>query len=106
MSGEWHSVKEKLPEPPANCLCYSPEAHKAGKMMTGTYTEWGWMFPGYFPEPTHWMALPGAPGTTGTAGTAGPHPSAARTPSPRGKAYGADTFPEGERLTGRRGDGG
>ena len=32
-----------------------------GDMMIGKYTEWGWMFPCYFEDLTHWMHIPQPP---------------------------------------------
>ena len=54
---EWIPVTERLPEPKEKAICLSRD----GEMMIGIYTEWGWMFPCYFEEPTHWMPLPPAP---------------------------------------------
>lgn len=54
---EWISVKDRLPEPKEKAICLNMD----GEMMIGTYTEWGWMFPCYFEEPTHWMPLPQPP---------------------------------------------
>ena len=51
---EWISVEDRLPEPKEKAICLSRD----GEMMIGIYTEWGWMFPCYFEEPTHWMPLP------------------------------------------------
>ena len=51
---EWISVDDRLPEPKENAICIN----RHGAMMIGAYTEWGWMFPCYFEEPTHWMPLP------------------------------------------------
>ena len=59
--GGWISVKDMLPEPPAQCLVYSGKEHILRRMETATYTEWGWMTPGYFQEITHWMPLPEPP---------------------------------------------
>lgn len=54
---EWVSVDDRLPEPKENAICIN----RHGDMMIGIYTEWGWMFPCYFEEPTHWMPLPQPP---------------------------------------------
>ena len=54
---EWISVKDRLPEPKENAICIN----RHGDMMSGIYTEWGWMFPCYFEKPTHWMPLPQPP---------------------------------------------
>ena len=51
---EWVSVEDRLPEPKENAICIN----RYGSMMIGVYTEWGWMFPCYFEEPTHWMPMP------------------------------------------------
>ena len=55
---EWISVDYRLPEPKEKAICLSRD----GEMMIGIYTEWGWMFPCYFEEPTHWMPLPSTEG--------------------------------------------
>ena len=55
---EWISVEDRLPEPKEKAICLSRD----GEMMIGIYTEWGWMFPCYFEEPTHWMPLPSTEG--------------------------------------------
>lgn len=54
---EWVSVDDGLPEPKENAICIN----RYGSMMIGVYTEWGWIFPCYFEEPTHWMPLPQPP---------------------------------------------
>ena len=54
---DWISVEDRLPEPKEKAICLSRD----GEMMIGIYTEWGWMFPCYFEEPTHWMPLPQPP---------------------------------------------
>ena len=54
---EWIPVKDRLPEPKEKAICLSRD----GEMMIGIYTKWGWMFPCYFEEPTHWMQLPQPP---------------------------------------------
>lgn len=50
-------VTERLPEPTERAICINDD----GDMMIGTYTEWGWIFPFYFKEPTYWMPLPEPP---------------------------------------------
>ena len=54
---EWISVKDRLPEQGEEAICIAAD----GDMMIGKYTEWGWMFPCYFEELTHWMPLPESP---------------------------------------------
>ena len=54
---EWISVNDRLPEPKEETICIDTD----GNMMIGTYTEWGWMFPCYFKEPTYWMPVPEPP---------------------------------------------
>jgi len=61
LSNGWISVKDKLPEPPAQCLVYSAKASRPRGMETATYTELGWMTAAYFPGITHWMPLPEPP---------------------------------------------
>ena len=51
---EWISVDDRLPEQGEEAICISAD----GDMMIGKYTEWGWMFPCYFEEITHWMPTP------------------------------------------------
>ena len=51
---EWISVKDRLPEHGEEAICIAAD----GDMMIGKYTEWGWMFPCYFEDLTHWMPLP------------------------------------------------
>ena len=55
---EWISVNDRLPEPKEKTICIN----RYGDIMIGIYTEWGWMFPCYFEEPTHWMPLPSTEG--------------------------------------------
>ena len=55
---EWVSVDDRLPEPREKTICIN----RYGDIMIGIYTEWGWMFPCYFEEPTHWMPLPSTEG--------------------------------------------
>ena len=54
---EWISVKDRLPEQWEEAICIAAD----GDMMIGKYTEWGWMFPCYFEDLTHWMPLPAPP---------------------------------------------
>ena len=58
---KWISVKDRLPEPPAQCLVYSNKSYRPRGMETATYTNLGWMTAAYFPEITHWMPLPEPP---------------------------------------------
>ena len=51
---EWISVKDRLPEQGEEAICIAAD----GDMMIGKYTEWGWMFPCYFEDLTHWMPIP------------------------------------------------
>ena len=54
---EWISVNDRLPEQGEEAICIAAD----GDMMIGKYTEWGWMFPCYFEDLTHWMPLPHPP---------------------------------------------
>lgn len=54
---EWISVDDRLPEQGEKAICIDAD----GDMMIGKYTEWGWMFPCYFEELTHWMPIPHPP---------------------------------------------
>ena len=54
---EWISVNARLPEQGEEAICIAAD----GDMMIGKYTEWGWMFPCYFEDLTHWMPLPEPP---------------------------------------------
>ena len=54
---EWISVDDRLPEQGEEAICIAAD----GDMMIGKYTEWGWMFPCYFEDLTHWMPLPELP---------------------------------------------
>ena len=54
---EWISVDDRLPEEGEKAICIDAD----GDMMIGKYTEWGWMFPCYFEELTHWMPIPEPP---------------------------------------------
>ena len=54
---EWTSVNDRLPEQGEEAICIAAD----GDMMIGKYTEWGWMFPCYFEELTHWMPMPEPP---------------------------------------------
>lgn len=53
----WISVDDGLPEYRATVIAYNE--HK--QMMIGIYSEWGWTFPAYFENVTHWMPLPEPP---------------------------------------------
>ena len=54
---EWISVNDRLPEQGEEAICIAAD----GDMMIGKYTKWGWMFPCYFEDLTHWMPLPQPP---------------------------------------------
>ena len=54
---EWISVNDRLPEQGEEAICIAAD----GDMMIGKYTEWGWMFPCYFEDLTHWMPIPQPP---------------------------------------------
>ena len=54
---KWISVDDRLPEQGEEAICIAAD----GDMMIGKYTEWGWMFPCYFEELTHWMPIPQPP---------------------------------------------
>lgn len=54
---EWISVDDMLLEQGEKAICIDAD----GDMMIGKYTEWGWMFPCYFEELTHWMPIPEPP---------------------------------------------
>ena len=54
---EWISVNDRLPEQGEEAICIAAD----GDMMIGKYTEWGWMFPCYFEDLTHWMPIPEPP---------------------------------------------
>ena len=54
---KWISVEDMLPEQGEEAICINAD----GDMMIGKYTEWGWMFPCYFEELTHWMPIPQPP---------------------------------------------
>ena len=54
---EWISVNDRLPEQWEEAICIAAD----GDMMIGKYTEWGWMFPCYFEDLTHWMPIPEPP---------------------------------------------
>ena len=51
---KWISVEDMLPEQGEEAICIAAD----GDMMIGKYTEWGWMFPCYFEDLTHWMPIP------------------------------------------------
>ena len=54
---EWISVDDRLPEQGEEAICIAAD----GDMMIGKYTEWGWLFPCYFEDLTHWMPIPQPP---------------------------------------------
>ena len=54
---KWISVEDRLPEQGEEAICIAAD----GDMMIGKYTEWGWMFPCYFEDLTHWMPIPEPP---------------------------------------------
>ena len=54
---EWISVDDRLPEQGEKAICIDAD----GDMMIGKYTEWGWLFPCYFEDLTHWMQIPEPP---------------------------------------------
>lgn len=58
---DWISVRDRLPEPPCRCLVYTPYNEYGDGMITATFTEYGWMTPGYIGQVTHWMPLPEPP---------------------------------------------
>ena len=52
--GKWIPVTETLPQNYEQAICIDG----MGKMMIGTYGEYGWTFPCYMTEPVAWMPLP------------------------------------------------
>ena len=54
---QWISVEDRLPEQGEEAICIAAD----GDMMIGKYTEWGWLFPCYFEDLTHWMPVPEPP---------------------------------------------
>lgn len=53
---KWIPVTEALPQNYQQTICIDSR----GKMMIGTYGEYGWTFPCYMNEPVAWMPLPEA----------------------------------------------
>lgn len=53
---DWIPVTERLPMIGKKAICFGKNGY-----MIGTYGEFGWMFPCYFGNVTHWMPLPEAP---------------------------------------------
>ena len=51
---KWIPVTEALPQNYQQTICIDSR----GKMMIGTYGEYGWTFPCYMNEPVAWMPLP------------------------------------------------
>lgn len=60
--GGWIRVEDRLPDPPCYCLIYTPEkGYGCDGVMAATYTDYGWMTPVYYPDPTHWRPMPEKP---------------------------------------------
>ena len=53
MKPKWIPVTENLPAAGQKAICFGKNG-----CMIGTYGEFGWMFPCYFGNVTHWMNLP------------------------------------------------
>ena len=53
---KWIPVTERLPMRGEKAICFGKNGY-----MIGTYGEFGWMFPCYFGNVTHWMPLPKPP---------------------------------------------
>ena len=53
----WHDAKTDPPNPGQRCIVYAP----GQRPISAGYTEFGWIFPGLYPEPTHWMEMPPLP---------------------------------------------
>ena len=51
---KWIPVSEALPQNYQQTICIDSR----GKIMIGTYGEYGWTFPCYMTEPIAWMPLP------------------------------------------------
>ena len=51
---KWIPATEALPQNYQQTICIDSR----GKMMIGTYGEYGWTFPCYMNEPVAWMPLP------------------------------------------------
>ena len=51
---KWIPATEALPQNYQQTICIDSR----GKMMIGTYGEYGWTFPCYMTEPVAWMPLP------------------------------------------------
>lgn len=58
---DWIRVEDRLPEPPRRCLVYTPYNEYGDGMFLATFTEFGWMTPGYIGQVTHWKPLPEKP---------------------------------------------
>lgn len=56
----WIPVTERLPMRGEKAICFGKNGY-----MIGTYGEFGWMFPCYFGNVTHWMPLPEPPNEDG-----------------------------------------
>lgn len=55
---KWIPVTERLPETRTRCVTISRDGDYGLGMYT---TDYGWMFPYYVSEVTHWMRLPEPP---------------------------------------------
>ncbi len=53
----WHDAKTDLPNPGQRYIVYAP----GQRPISAGYTEFGWILPGLYPEPTHWMEMPPLP---------------------------------------------
>lgn len=52
----WIPVTERLPMRGEKAICFGKNGY-----MIGTYGEFGWMFPCYFGNVTHWIPIPKQP---------------------------------------------
>ncbi len=58
---EWISVKERLPKENTKAIVITEDK----QMLVASYTSFGWMYPCYGEEPTHWVPLPEPPEVEG-----------------------------------------